>query len=535
MSSDNVALLCYNSNLGSGVFIFTEKVILGQYVSVNLIARSDQDLSVSIEFSGDGSHWDYSINHNVPPGANEVYSTPVHAKWLRLRIQNLGLAASTYLRVYVYGTPSNSVLTAQLSKIGNVDPYVNVTNLPLTAFGQLSASAEAAQIQYAFNVGTSGNMFPITWSLPYSDISSYSNPNLPLTVANGVLSFGPDMVPNSKALLWSSTYYYKPGTGIVSRFTAYFEQGLKSVLGNHPTTEYVGIGNYLQATMSPYNGYFFGYGDPTGAVDNFGIVYLNQGVRTFYPRNLWNVDRCDGTYLMPELDFSKMQVYQITFQYLGFGMVRFYIENPTTGLFSLVHTINRANLYQAPSNLSAPSLGLIMYAEVEAGVVPTILADRIGCASFYYGVEGQISTPYERCTLVHQRAAVQAEAPIVHIRNNSTFYGTQNYMPLITDLINFSCDGTKNAIFKVYRNSVLNGALFATTPYPTLFPISTDNVGTIVTPGVCILAFTLDKAGKQYINLADHHIILNPSDILTITAQSAANSDVIVTSSWLRH
>lgn len=76
---------------------------------------------------------------------------------------------------------------------------------------------------------------------------------------------------------------------------------------------------------------------------------------TSIPRSNWNKDKCDGTDFLPLIDWSKGNVFQIKYQWLGYGFVSFYLENPNTGNITLVHEYKYPNTNTTPS-ISNPSL-----------------------------------------------------------------------------------------------------------------------------------------------------------------------------------
>jgi hypothetical protein len=75
----------------------------------------------------------------------------------------------------------------------------------------------------------------------------------------------------------------------------------------------------------------------------------------YYPQADWTIDTCLGLtvgtlqtrYIKNssgfQLDPTKGNIYRIVFQYLGFGMLTFYVENRYTGVFMPVHQIQYAN------------------------------------------------------------------------------------------------------------------------------------------------------------------------------------------------
>ena len=536
MSSDNVELLSYTSNLNASALVETPKVILGQYISLNVLVKSDQDLSIILKFSGDGRNFDYSLTNNVYAGENKIISTPVVGKWLKMSIQNTGSVATTYLRVYVYGTPSNSAISAQIGKIGNLDPSIQVSNLPRGIFGGLVTHEPTPMEQYIFSKGNSGNLNTGTWKLPYCDVRGYcSQALINLTIGDGVARFGNGLVqggaaPYNRACLYGSAVRYRPGQGISATYTAYFTQPSNTP---GPMIQYVGIGQVDTSTYDVVDGYFFGYGDSTAGTPNqatnFGIVYYRNGTRSFYPRSSWNVDKADGNYLLPVLNFSYSNIFRIEYQYLGFGIVKFSVVNPNDGLFYTVHTIQRLSVVKYPTNLSDPTLGFLMYATYEVGGFPVTTDGEIGVGSFITSVQGTVVPPAERIAVTGSKT-VLVETAVLNIRCDTTFYASQNNYSLELDFISVACEGTKPVTFKIYSDSVLGGVPVWTVANAYITPLSYDTAGTLST-GTSIYSFSLGKSDNAQIVLDNLHTYLTPGKIITITATSTANSDVIVSAS----
>ena len=87
-------------------------------------------------------------------------------------------------------------------------------------------------------------------------------------------------------------------------------------------------------------------------MDGIGLLYRtfsrviegqNQ-TNNFIPSSSFNIDKLDGT--GPSrliLDPQKGNVYQIGFQYLGFGNAKFQIEDPETGNLIRFHELKNEN------------------------------------------------------------------------------------------------------------------------------------------------------------------------------------------------
>lgn len=544
MSSDNVELLTYTSNIPALTSVFTTKVILSQYISLSIIGACDQNLSIVIQFSGDGTHWDYNITRSLPIAANDVISTPVYAKWMRMEITNTGVLATTSLRLFVYGTPSNSSISAVISKIGNLDPEISVYNsLPTSVFNELQTAEVTPKVQYIFNRGVDGTIItPLpTWSLPYKGIKMYDSSNDPLYPTSvkfyrGSMQFGrlAPFVLNSYQSCNGDLYSYRAGQGFLARFTACFTQYNKAVGGPKPRTQFAGVGN-LDALNSAQDGIGFGFDVSTnwntgGYNGCMSIIWYQGGVRTTIPRANWNVDRADGTYILPAMDFSKFQVYQVRYAYLGWGSLEWFIYSPTTGRFQLVHVINNVNTYAAglQTNFVDPQMGMLLFQKVEAGCTPTSDEEDISISSFLTAVEGkdqilQLPIAYESSKSI----LANTETPVLAIRVLATaWYTPLNHCPVDISDIALSCDGTKNTTFRLYYGGTITGGSWST-PYITTQPVEVNTTFTYSNVGALPLqVYPTAKSAEIHIELTQNAVHLNPKEYVVLTALSTANSDV---------
>lgn len=84
------------------------------------------------------------------------------------------------------------------------------------------------------------------------------------------------------------------------------------------------------------------------------IAVGSAGTQTFTSQSAWNIDRLDGgasggpNPSGMTINPQKGNVYQIGFQYLGFGNAFFAVENPETGRVVPVHMIKNANARTTP-------------------------------------------------------------------------------------------------------------------------------------------------------------------------------------------
>jgi hypothetical protein len=124
-------------------------------------------------------------------------------------------------------------------------------------------------------------------------------------------------------------------------------------------------GNYVEfiaLRTGPKTGVFdvdFGVTNATGTLTQTatGVV----AIETTIPQSTWNHDVADGTQFLPNVDWSKGNVFQIKYQWLGFGLMEFFVEHPDKGTFVRVHDIHHAGSSDIPS-LGNPNLPIIYVA-----------------------------------------------------------------------------------------------------------------------------------------------------------------------------
>jgi hypothetical protein len=100
----------------------------------------------------------------------------------------------------------------------------------------------------------------------------------------------------------------------------------------------------------------FGTSGATGSLTQSSVGVTATDVTI--PQSTWNQDKADGTGQLPNVDWSKGNVFQISYQWLGFGLISFFVEDQVTGTFVKVHDLQYAGTATVPS-LENPNLPLI--------------------------------------------------------------------------------------------------------------------------------------------------------------------------------
>jgi len=93
--------------LGSGSTYTGDSVEVDKYTRLCGTVIADQDGTVYIDQSSDGSNWDYTSSFDFTAGNGLAFSVEVIAPYGRLRVTNTSGSAQTYLRAYMFGKVIN--------------------------------------------------------------------------------------------------------------------------------------------------------------------------------------------------------------------------------------------------------------------------------------------------------------------------------------------------------------------------------------------------------------------------------------------
>ena len=274
----------------------------------------------------------------------------------------------------------------------------------------------------------------------------------------------------------------------------------------------------------------------TSAAGTFAQTVASVAVTdTWTVQSSWNTDKMDGT--GPSgvtLDPTKGNVYQIQYQWLGFGQIRFFIEHDTNGEFELVHTIDYANANTTPSIL-IPTLPLHMMARNAANTSDLVMFSS-SMAGFIEGKETNI------WPVRHSFAAEDAdvdeltEQPVASIRNNIVYQGRENRTRIWIKFVEIGASsGNKPVKIRIDINSALTSSAFAALDADDSV-VATDSTATALTGGEAQFTLTLNSGDRQLVDLSSEEFIIGPGTVFTVSAQQTAsgtNSTVDVSINWV--
>lgn len=346
-----------------------------------------------------------------------------------------------------------------------------------------------------------------------------------VTQALGMAFVGTSTTTASHACLKSKrAARYRSGQGGLIRFTALFSAPVAG------TEMLIGLADEVGSVAAFKNGYTIGYiGDTFGfhRFQNDAVISVSQSAFD---------DPLDGTGESGmTLDLTKGSVWQIEFQYLGFGAIVLSVEDDATGDFIEVHRDLYSNNHITPS-VHNPNFKFTMWADNKGTTSNMVLQ----AASYGYFIEGktryqQIHQP-QQTTSELQKTGVTTEVAIFTIRNKSLYAAKANFIELLLEYVSVSLEASSAnnlGSVRLVRNATLGGSPSYSDINTSDSVVEIDTAGTTVTGGKTL--FTVPLAGKNdkgAIDLTSFEIILAPGETITLAGSSAASATINASTLW---
>jgi len=366
-----------------------------------------------------------------------------------------------------------------------------------TAFGELHIAELTPEIQVQFTYG-------INTDFLVSGVSGTAS----ITQASGMAIVSAGASTSRADLSTIDTLRYHAGQGSLLRFTAVFTDG---VTGSEQT---LGLGHLDE-------GFFFGF---DGA--SFGILRKQNGASIWTAQTDWNKDKMDGTGRSGmTIDPTMGNVYQIQYQWLGFGAILFSIENEHTGKFVEVHEIEYANNNTSPSIFN-PTLPIF------CTVINTTNSSNIemrssSWAAFIEGVDKELG-PRNVSGLTE--GGITTERLLLALSSTATYLGQTNRVNIVPDIITMSNEGNRDVVFKLIDDPTYSS--------PSLVNVDVNNSVAILNPsgtisgGSEIIRFDLSKDSSLLFDLGRLGLSLPPEHSIAITVQSSQSTIASVSIGW---
>lgn len=392
---------------------------------------------------------------------------------------------------------------------------VQVTNQPLTAFGDMRTAVLSPIVQLTFEY-TVDNTELLTNTIANSGT---------VTQASAMAVCTTSAMTDSTALMQSTKHLrYRAGMGALARFTTLFTSPQAN------SEQLVGVADEAGGTSAFENGYCIGYVGTT-----FGVHRFSDDVITSFNVTSWD-DPLDGTGASGmTLDATKLNVWALQIQYLGAGAVKVWVEDDDTGALVLAHTIDYANSNIVPHTLQ-PNYKFSMLAD-NGSSGEIIVVKTASAALFVEGMTSYIETHQPLFSTGNQEnTSVTSEEVVFTIRSRSTYHSKTNFIESALKLLTMAYEANNDnakGTFRMVKNGTLGGT-------PSWSDINTNNsvmeidtAATSVTGGEDLFIGLLAGRGDgKVVPMDDLGVILDPGDTISVTCSSSNNATMSAALTW---
>jgi len=261
-----------------------------------------------------------------------------------------------------------------------------------------------------------------------------------------------------------------------------------------------------------------------------------QEQTTTINRSNWNKDTCDNTDYMPLIDWSKGNVFQIKYQWLGYGVISFYIENPTNGYLTLVHEYLYPNTNTTPS-INNPSLQFLV------NVANALTTNNVSmfCSSVGCFIEGDVGLNggnifgnHIANTFSNSLVGNTIYENIVSFRNPPYFQNTSTRAVVL--ILRITVTVSTATTIKILRNPTLTSGTDWTATSNQLIETSI-SAGNVSNDGELVYIERGEKQDRFVIEplKIDNSIVkIHPGDFITIAGKAdTGSSSVVLAVNWL--
>lgn len=284
----------------------------------------------------------------------------------------------------------------------------------------------------------------------------------------------------------------------------------------------VGAVVYCLAQLPDFGGGLFSFSSTTSAGSWVQIKSGTTPIETWVNQADWNGE-------LVNIDPTKGNVYQIQAQYLGYGGIFFWVKDPLTSRFVLVHTIHYESTATIPS-VSNP-IFRIGWGCRNKGNTSDIQVKGASAGAFNEGVVRYDGRPKGICQ--ENLSVGAAFKNILSFRNRLTFNNEANRAEIIPLFLSLSTDTTKTAVFEILINPTVAGELLFSRYDPNSL-METANDDVLITGGSVISCFDVSSTGALLVEIDKIIEAMLPGDIYCIAAKvtSGANSEMDAALTW---
>ena len=267
------------------------------------------------------------------------------------------------------------------------------------------------------------------------------------------------------------------------------------------------------------------------------ILTGNVGTQTFIPQSSWNIDPCNGT--GPSgfiINPQRGNVYQIGFQYLGFGNAFFAIENPETGRMIPVHMIKNANARTTPVLKNPQSSARVVSANI--GATTSVSPKTLSMAVFTEGMIKKLDPRFAFSTTFSNVNSATYLA-LFTIKANTVYNSQTNYGEFDILRIAASNESTaKTLTVALFRNINLGNAaanfqhVNQTYSICSIADFSTSGIAFSTGSNAPQLVFSVGANSAQTIDLAPEELVNNSGETITVAIRTSGQVSGEIGINW---
>lgn len=225
-------------------------------------------------------------------------------------------------------------------------------------------------------------------------------------------------------------------------------------------------------------------------------------------------------------DPTYLNVYKIQFGYLGVANISFFIYNPTSGEFELVHQIEWANANNV-THLGSPNLkiGWTSASLGSSGSNLTVLG-----ASGAIFLQGDEVVKNNTFADNNQKASVATTLTnILTIKNRTVYNNRFNLGKVFPISISVDNDHNKGSIISIYRNATIAGTQNYQFEDEFNSTVIIDKTGTTVTGGTLIKSLTVAANGSVEVDMTNLKTELLPDETFTLAVRTISGTSTNIT------
>jgi hypothetical protein len=333
----------------------------------------------------------------------------------------------------------------------------------------------------------------------------------------------------------SKTYSISGGGTVNQTSWEISQQDWTNVGGGWVAESYDGVIYFIALRPGARGGTYSASG--TGLTATFTTFITGATANaTFISQSAWNIDTMDGNgpsrmVLNPE----KGNVYQVGFQYLGFGNARFAIEDPQSGQFQACHMIRNANTRLTPV-LKDPHVGALWAVSNAGSTTSTHMTGTSGAIFCEGAVLRNIGPAFSAYAL--NTNVDTAEIPVLTVRSNRIFGSKAGYSEIDISTLSatiVASSAAQHAVLRIYKNLRLTGPVNFTNVNATQSIASYDTAATgfSANQNTLVATYVIPFGGSINVDLKGDNFFLSVGESLTITSQGSTNgADTAVALTW---